>query len=135
MDLKNLDHMRQSFPVMFQHKGEIARKFYHDLFRDAPETRDLFGDSMSTQREMLAMVLTTLAKASFEPGSVQQILDRLARSHAGLGLSEHQFKAGQAALHNAITSTMTGKVPPEVLIAWQVAVRRVIEAMQTPPKA
>lgn len=134
MDLQNLEHMRQSFPVMFQHKGEITRKFYHDLFRDAPETREMFGDNMGTQREMLATVLTTLAKASFKPETVQDILYRLARSHARLGLTTQQFEAGEAALHNAITSTMTGKVPVEVLTAWQTAVRRVIEAMRNPPE-
>ena len=133
MDLQNLEHMRQSFPVMFQHKAEISQKFYQDLFRDAPETREMFGDSMGAQREMLATVLTTLAKASFKPETVQQILFRLARSHAGLGLTERQFQVGEAALHNAITSTMTGKVDDDVLKAWQTAVRRVIEAMQNPP--
>jgi hemoglobin-like flavoprotein len=133
VDLKNLDHMRQSFPVMFQHKGKIARKFYHNLFRDAPETREMFGHNMGAQREMLATVLTTLAKASFEPATVQQILARLARSHAGLGLTKKQFEVGEVALKTAINSTMEGKVSAEVLSAWQVAVRRVVEAMQNPP--
>lgn len=133
MDVQNLEHMRQSFPVMFQHKAEISRMFYHDLFRDAPETREMFGETMGAQREMLAMALTTLAKASFKPETVQEVLNRLARSHAGLGLTQRQFKAGETALHNAITSIMTGKVDNDVLKAWQTAVRRVIEAMQNPP--
>lgn len=133
MNEQNLQLMRQSFPVMFQHKAEISRLFYQTLFRDAPETEAMFGDSMGTQREMLATVLTTLAKASFKPDTVSGILDRLARAHAGLGLNERQFKVGEDALIGAISTVMSGQITDEVMAAWHAAVRRVIDAMQNPP--
>lgn len=134
MDIQHLNHMRQSFPVLFRYKAEISRKFYHTLFREAPETRELFGESMSAQREMLAMVLTTLAKASFQPDTLREVSNRLARSHSKLGLSTRQFDLAEEALRSAIVSTMHGRVSTEVLEAWKAAVRRVIQAMKHPPK-
>lgn len=133
MKEQTLDLMRQSFPVVFQHKAEISHHFYQLMFRDAPETRAMFSENMGEQREVMASVLTALAKTSIDPNAVQETLDRLARSHANLGLTPRQFEVGEAALRNALISTMTGKVPDEVLAAWLLAVRRVIEAMQEPP--
>ena len=134
MDTQNLNLIKDSFPSVFQHKAEIATRFYDRLFASVPEPRQMFRAEMATQKEMLASVLTTLAKASFDPEKLQDVIARLARSHAGLGITEAQFRAGETALMEALGTVMAPKLPPPALLAWQAAIRRVIAAMIDPPE-
>ena len=75
MPNENLELIRHSFPLIFQHKAEITTKFYEGLFRDAPELRRLFSKEMNVQKDMLVSVLTTLAKASFDEGLVESYVN------------------------------------------------------------
>lgn len=134
VDLQNLERIKSSFPLIFNHKSEIAARFYDRLFRDAPEVRAMFRADMTSQKEMLATVLTILAKASFEQHKVEEIVMRLARSHSVLGISAAQFRLGEAALSEAVADVVGHQLAPDVLVAWQVAIRRVIDTMIDPPE-
>ncbi|WP_319825582.1 globin domain-containing protein [Thalassovita sp.] len=134
MNQRNLYLIRLSFPLIFLHKAEIAARFYDRLFELAPQVRRLFRADLGAQKEMLAMVLTMLAKASFDAASVQGMIARLARSHGGLGITQAQFRAGETALSEALEQVVGSKVDAETLAAWQLAVRRVIQAMIDPPE-
>lgn len=134
VDFQNLERIKSSFPLIFNHKSEIAARFYDRLFRDVPDVRPLFRADMSSQKEMLATVLTILAKASFEQHKVEEIVVRLARSHSALGISAAQFRLGEVALSEAVAEVVGDKMEPDILAAWQTAIRRVIDAMIDPPE-
>ncbi|MGR1581178.1 globin domain-containing protein [Thalassobius sp. S69A] len=133
MPNENLELIRHSFPLIFQHKAEITTKFYEGLFRDAPELRRLFSKEMNVQKDMLVSVLTTLAKASFDEGLVESMIARMARVHSGLGITSGQFRTGEAALLSALDQSVGDLLSETTLDAWKTAVRRVISAMIDPP--
>lgn len=133
MENQNLDLIKQSFPLVFQRKSIIASHFYAELFRLVPEARPLFRQDMSSQKEMLATVLTTLAKASFDPERMQEVVARMAHAHDGLGITEAQLRAGERALCHAVTAVIESKVSSETLAAWHLGIRRVIDEMIAPP--
>lgn len=133
MPNENLELIRQSFPLIFQHKAEITTKFYDRLFREEPDLRQLFSKDMRAQKDMLVSVLTTLAKASFDEGSVETMIVRMARAHSGLGITPAQFQIGEETLLVALDQTVGPLLAEPTLEAWKTAVRRVIAAMIDPP--
>lgn len=135
MDERNLDLIKQSFPLVFQHKAEIASRFYEGVFRADPKMRAMFGPDLSRQKEMLAALLATMAKVSLDEESVHAIINRLARQHKGLGIKKSQFRIGEVALIDALEATLSSSLSPETMTAWRAAVQRVIEAMIHPPEA
>ena len=133
MPAPSQDLIKQSFPVVFRHKSEIAGRFYELLFARQPGIRALFREDMTTQKEMIASLLCALAQVSFDQDTIPAMLERAVRSHAALGISEQQIRSAQTALSDAVDQTVGPKLTPEVLGAWHGAIRRVGDVMARPP--
>jgi nitric oxide dioxygenase len=113
-----------TLPVVGQHVGKIAERFYEHMFGEHPELLDgLFNrgnQAEGTQQQALAGSVALFATALVEhPDHLpEQLLSRIAHKHASLGLRPDQYQVVHDNLMWAIVDVLGDAVTPEVAAAW-----------------
>jgi len=113
-----------TLPVVGEHIGEIARRFYEHLFSNHPELLDgTFnrGNQVDgSQQQALAGSVAGFATALLTtPGRApEKLLSRIAHKHASLGIRPDQYQVVHDNLMWAIVDVLGEAVTPEVAAAW-----------------
>ena len=116
--------VRATLPVVGQHIGEIAKRFYEHLFAAHPELLDgLFnrGNQVGgAQQQALAGSVASFASALVNnPDHLpEHLLSRVAHKHASLGIRPDQYQIVHDDLMWAIGDVLGDAVTPEVAAAW-----------------
>ena len=116
--------VEQTLPVVGEHIGEIAARFYRRLFTQHPELLDgTFnrGNQVDgSQQQALAGSVAVFATALLEtPERVpEHLLSRIAHKHASLGIRPGQYQVVHDNLMWAIVDVLGDAVTPEVAAAW-----------------
>jgi NAD(P)H-flavin reductase/hemoglobin-like flavoprotein len=121
--------LKESFARVAMHGDEVALYFYSDLFLRHPETRDLFGVSMTEQRRHLLQALATIVSDVEETGRLTAFLQALGRDHRKFGtLAAHYEPVGTSLL--ATLAHFSGPDwTPELAAGWQAAYELVAKVM------
>jgi nitric oxide dioxygenase len=113
-----------TLPVVGEHVGEIAQRFYRHLFGAHPELLDgLFNrgnQARGEQQQALAGSVAAFASALVQtPDRLpENLLRRIAHKHASLGISPAQYQVVHDNLMWAIVDVLGEAVTPEVAAAW-----------------
>ena len=113
-----------TLPVVGEHIGEIAKRFYDHLFTNHPELLDgTFnrGNQIDgSQQQALAGSVAGFATALVTtPGRApEKLLSRIAHKHASLGIRPDQYQVVHDNLMWAIVDVLGEAVTPEVAAAW-----------------
>ena len=113
-----------TLPVVAEHIGEIAARFYDHLFGEHPELLDgVFNrgnQAEGTQQTALAGSVAVFASALVQtPEQVpEHLLSRIAHKHASLGVTPAQYDVVHDNLFWAIVDVLGDAVTPEVAAAW-----------------
>lgn len=113
-----------TLPVVAEHIGEIARRFYGHMFGEHPELLDgLFNrgnQAEGTQQVALAGSVAAFATALLrDPEQLpERLLSRIAHKHASLGLRPDQYQVVHDNLFWAIGDVLGDAVTPQVAAAW-----------------
>ena len=113
-----------TLPVVGQHVGEIARRFYRHMFGEHPELLDgVFNrgnQAEGSQPVALAGSVAVFASTLLRtPEQVpEQLLSRIAHKHASLGIRPEQYQVVHDNLFWAIVDVLGDAVTPEVAAAW-----------------
>ena len=113
-----------TLPVVGEHIGEIARRFYDHLFSNHPELLDgTFnrGNQVDgSQQQALAGSVAGFAGALLStPVQVpEKLLSRIAHKHASLGIRPDQYQVVHDNLMWAIVDVLGEAVTPDVAAAW-----------------
>ena len=113
-----------TLPVVGEHIGTIAQRFYEHLFAEHPELLDgLFNrgnQAEGTQQRALAGSVAMFAGAlvSNPDRLPEQLLQRVAHKHASLGLRPDQYQVVYENLMWAIGDVLGDAVTPDVAAAW-----------------
>ncbi|MFF5402378.1 globin domain-containing protein [Streptomyces misionensis] len=113
-----------TLPVVGEHIGEIAQRFYKHMFSEHPELVDgVFNRGNQVhgrQQQALAGSVAAFATALLEtPERVpEQLLSRIAHKHASLGIRPDQYRIVHDHLMWAIGDVLGDAVTPEVAAAW-----------------
>ncbi|PRY50078.1 nitric oxide dioxygenase [Geodermatophilus tzadiensis] len=113
-----------TLPVVADHIGEIAERFYAHLFGAHPELFDgVFNrgnQAEGTQQVALAGSVAVFAGALVQtPEQVpERLLSRIAHKHASLGITPAQYDVVHEHLFWAIADVLGDAVTPEVAAAW-----------------
>src|SRR3954462_406428 len=116
--------IEETLPVIADHIGEIARRFYAHLFDSHPELLDgtfnRGNQAEGTQQVALAGSVAVFASALVkEPEQVpEHLLARIAHKHASLGITPAQYEVVHDNLFWAIVDVLGEAVTPEVAAAW-----------------
>ncbi|MGV9356423.1 globin domain-containing protein [Streptomyces misionensis] len=113
-----------TLPVVGEHIGEIAQRFYEHMFSEHPELMDgVFNRGNQVhgrQQQALAGSVAAFATTLLEtPERVpEQLLSRIAHKHASLGIRPDQYRIVHDHLMWAIGDVLGDAVTPEVAAAW-----------------
>ncbi|MGV9625429.1 globin domain-containing protein [Streptomyces sp. NPDC003487] len=113
-----------TLPVVGEHIGEIAHRFYIHLFDEHPELMDgVFNrgnQAHGLQQQALAGAVAAFATTLLEtPERVpEQLLRRVAHKHASLGIRPEQYQVVHDSLMWAIGDVLGEAVTAEVAAAW-----------------
>ncbi|MFJ5779554.1 globin domain-containing protein [Streptomyces sp. NPDC093094] len=113
-----------TLPVVAEHIGEIAQRFYRHLFAEHPELLDgVFNRGNQAHGEQQQALAGSVA--AFASGLVatpertpEHLLKRIAHKHASLGISADQYRIVHDNLMWAIVDVLGEAVTPEVAAAW-----------------
>jgi nitric oxide dioxygenase len=113
-----------TLPVVGEHIGEIANRFYDHLFGEHPELFDgVFNrgnQADGAQQQALAGSVAVFASALVNhPDRLpEHLLSRIAHKHASLGIQPAQYDVVHDHLFWAIVDVLGDAVTPEVAAAW-----------------
>ncbi|GLY82303.1 hypothetical protein Airi02_002350 [Actinoallomurus iriomotensis] len=113
-----------TLPVVAEHIGEIAERFYEHMFSAHPELLDgVFnrGNQASgeQQRALAGSVAAYATKLLETPERTpEHLLSRIAHKHASLGIRPDQYQIVNHHLMWAIADTLGQAATPEVAGAW-----------------
>jgi nitric oxide dioxygenase len=114
-----------TLPVVGEHIGEIAQRFYQHLFAAHPELLDgLFNrgnQARGEQQQALAGSVAAFASSLLAtPTRVpEKLLSRIAHKHASLGISADQYQVVHDNLMWAIVDVLGDAVTTDVAAAWE----------------
>ncbi len=121
---RNRPVIEATLPVVGEHIGEIAQRFYKHMFAEHPELLDgLFNrgnQARGEQQQALAGSVAAFASTlvATPPHEPQNLLSRIAHKHASLGISADQYQLVHDNLMWAIVDVLGDAVTPEVAAAW-----------------
>ena len=121
---RNRPVVEATLPVVGQHIGEIAQRFYGHLFAARPELLDgtfnRGNQARGEQQQSLAGSVATFATALVTTPEhlPQNLLSRIAHKHASLGIRPDQYQVVHDHLMWAIVDVLGDAVTPEVAAAW-----------------
>src|SRR3954468_5809237 len=113
-----------TLPVVGDHIGEIAERFYEHLFAAHPDLLDgVFNrgnQAEGTQQQALAGSVAMFASALVNhPDELPwHLLSRVAHKHASLGITPAQYEVVHEHLFWAIADVLGEAVTAEVAAAW-----------------
>ena len=121
---QNRPIVEATLPVVGQHIGEIAGRFYGHMFAAHPELLDgIFNrgnQARGEQQQALAGSVAAFASALVKtPEQLpEHLLSRIAHKHASLGIRPDQYQVVHDNLFWAIVDVLGEAVTPEVAAAW-----------------
>ncbi|MFJ3308564.1 globin domain-containing protein [Streptomyces sp. NPDC086549] len=113
-----------TLPVVAEHIGEIAQRFYKHMFAEHPELLNgVFNrgnQAHGDQQKALAGSVAAFASGLVEsPEHIpEHLLQRIAHKHASLGIRPDQYRIVHDNLMWAIGDVLGDAVTPEVAAAW-----------------
>ena len=121
---QNRPIVQATLPVVGQHIGEIARRFYAHMFTAHPELLDgtfnRGNQARGEQQQALAGSVAAFASALVTTPErlPENLLSRIAHKHASLGIRPDQYQVVHDNLMWAIVDVLGDAVTAEVAAAW-----------------
>lgn len=110
--------VQDSFDRVFTSKDALAESFYNELFRMAPDVRQMFPEDMVEQRLKLSDTLSYTVRNLQRPEVVEETVQGLARRHAKYGAKPEHFAPVGMALITALHREMPGGLSEQEADAW-----------------
>jgi nitric oxide dioxygenase len=126
-----IDTVQQTFAAVTGPETDyaLARRFYHHLFEDSPESRALFSTDPAVQRRKFTQELDTIVWSITNLGEFLSTTRALGARHVGYGTTAEHYPLVGDALLRAIADQLGDGYTPEVADAWRAAYDLVAESM------
>jgi NAD(P)H-flavin reductase/hemoglobin-like flavoprotein len=127
--------IRESFAAVEAKADELAQYFYGALFVVAPDCRDLFPVTMTTQRSRLLRALVYVVQMVDRPDELVTFLGQLGRDHRKFAVVSRHYDAVGIALLAALKRFLKEKWTHEVESAWTTAYGLIAKTMREAAQA
>jgi len=127
--------IRESFAAVEAKADELAQYFYGALFVVAPDCRDLFPVTMTTQRSRLLRALVYVVQMVDRPDELVTFLGQLGRDHRKFAVVSRHYDAVGIALLAALKRFLKEKWTHEVESAWTTAYGIIAKTMREAAQA
>ena len=110
--------LRKSF-ARLEPKAHIAvLSFYRRLFELAPESRQLFKNSIEEQSTKLVEMLSLAVNLTDRPAVLEAELRQLGARHVIYGVTDDQYDVVGRAFMEMLSDVLDAEFTPEVRAAW-----------------
>lgn len=124
LDVKTIDIVKSTAPVLQEHSQEIGERFYELLFSRVPDLYNMFNQSnqkRGIQQGALAYGVY-LAGANIDNlEAIQNMVERVTEKHRALGVQPDQYPIVGEALLDAVKDVLGDVATDEVMEAWKSA--------------
>ncbi|MCB1909150.1 MAG: hypothetical protein KDH15_17430 [Rhodocyclaceae bacterium] len=129
MNAQQIQWVQSSFQTLAADPDGVARAFYAQLFRIAPELRPMFKPEMGEQRARLMQVLAAAVRGLDDLDRLLPTLHALGRRHAGYGVEPRHYAVVGRALVDTLRVGLGAAFTADVEAAWCAAYAALAEAM------
>jgi hemoglobin-like flavoprotein len=109
---------------------EASRIFFDELFRIAPELRQLFPDDMTSHKAKFVQMLAGIVRRLDQVAAVSEEIVDLGRRHMSYDVEEEHFAMFGEALLWMLHRVLGAEFAPEVREAWEAAYDMIARVMQ-----
>ncbi|MFJ9782002.1 globin domain-containing protein [Amycolatopsis sp. NPDC101161] len=127
--------IRESFAEIEPKADELAQYFYGALFVIAPDCRDMFPVTMTSQRSRLLRALVYVVQMVDRPDDLVTFLGQLGRDHRKFAVISRHYDAVGTALLAALKRFLKQKWTHEVEAAWTTAYGLIAKTMREAAQA
>jgi len=117
----NVELLESSFKMVAPKADDLANAFYDRLFREHPEVRPMFPESMDEQKKHLVAALAMVVNNLRNPETLTQALNELGLRHIGYGVQREQYPVVGQTLLAALSEVAGSAWTPELEEAWSEA--------------
>lgn len=110
--------IRQNWAQAISAREIVGQVFYEFLFKTAPETRELFPESLDQQGRKLVQTLSWIVDHLEEADDLNAAADALALRHVGYGVTQDQYAAVGDALIATLKAGLGDAFSEEDEAAW-----------------
>lgn len=113
--------VKATAPVLAEHGLAITQHFYHRMFRDEPELKNIFNQAhqkAGDQPRALANAVYAYAANIDQPEVLGKAIERIAHKHASLQIAPEQYEIVGRHLLASISEVLGEAATDEVLSAW-----------------
>lgn len=127
-----------SVPVLREHGITITTAFYHNLFVEYPELKNLFNmgnQAQGTQQQSLAAAVFAYAANISNPEVLTPVISRIVHKHVSLGILPEHYPIVGRHLLGAIKEVLGDAATQPLLDAWAEAYGLLADTLITYEKA
>ena len=117
-NIKIMELLSRSYPLIKQHRVELGDKTYLNMFRDHPEIKVLFKDTSpgQSQRLMDAILFYSQEVENYE--LFYDRLDQIAYVHTKVGIKNEYYGYMKDAFISALREVLKNEATDEMVRAW-----------------
>lgn len=129
MTARQMQMVRESFPVIREVAGPLSQLFYGRLFELQPGLRPMFRHDLASQGRKLMEMLSVIVDHLDRLESLDPVLRELGRRHAGYGVLPQHYATVEQALLWSFGHAMEYEFDDELKGAWRAIITEVSNAM------
>lgn len=122
--------VQESFKKVVPISDQAADIFYKKLFEYDPSLKKLFKKNMKAQGKMLMATLKVAVEGLDDIGRLVPVLQKLADTHVGYGVSVDDYTPVGNALIYTLKTGLGAEFTPELKKAWIVAYQTIANTMR-----
>ncbi|MFQ5507095.1 MAG: globin family protein [Planctomycetota bacterium] len=130
----NVELLESSFQAVAPKATGLADLFYETLFREHPEVRSLFPESMDVQKKKLVASLSTIVASLRKPEKLESFLHEIGERHVAYGATEAHYPVVGATLLKCLAQIAGPAWTPELEETWATAYSVISETMLSAAK-
>lgn len=127
---QEIELVRSSFRVVLRDTERIARRFYRNLFEQAPQTRVLFTNDMGDQGVRVMSQLSLVVSQIQALEDLRPMLNSLAVRHVRYGVEPEHYSLVGSALLKTLSEVLEERFTPETRAAWEKVYAELSSVMQ-----
>ncbi len=118
---KTIEICKATAPVLTEHGEAITTKMYEILFRDYPETRELFGEAPEDQHKKLAGAIVAYASNMDNLEVLGKAVEGMAQRHVRTHVKPEHYPMVGVSLLAAIKEVLGDAATDDIIEAWKEA--------------
>ncbi|WP_018391928.1 NO-inducible flavohemoprotein [Bacillus sp. 37MA] len=121
LDMKTVEIVQSTAPVLKEHSKQIGKRFYELLFSKAPDLYNLFNQTnqkRGIQQEALGYAVYAAGEHITNLEAIMPVIKRITEKHRAIGIVPEQYPIVGETLLEAVKDVLGDAATDEIIDAW-----------------